>query len=225
MIPFYKIVSNYLLIKDYLLTKKDLLNNYIFKKDLFNYYIFWSCVTNFFISIESVLGTHSMLSVVSKAKTETIISMNYIGKDILGQIGGMMIIYNIGQYLDKNPKDYIVKNMFIEQTSIFIECLIPFLPRILFIPIATVANIGKTVTFTGFGGINAKVIQKYAINDNIGELYSKICIINTIASSLGMCVGLILISIIKCPYYRILLIPMLGFLRYKSYNRSITDIL
>jgi len=64
-------------------------------------YVGWSCFSNFIISIESVLSTHSMLSVVGQASTELTLSVNYIGKDIVGQIGGLYYMNKMGEKADK----------------------------------------------------------------------------------------------------------------------------
>ena len=47
-------------------------------------YVGWSCLSNMIISTESVLSTHSMLSVIGQASSELTFSVNYIGKDIVG---------------------------------------------------------------------------------------------------------------------------------------------
>ena len=47
-------------------------------------------------------------------------------------------------------------------------------------------NILSNLSSTGFGAVNAKCISKLAIDNNIMELYSKITIVNTIGSSIGL---------------------------------------
>ena len=64
-------------------------------------YVGWSCMSNIVISIESVLSTHTMLSVVGQTNSDLTLSINYIGKDIIGQLGGLWYMHRIGQKVDK----------------------------------------------------------------------------------------------------------------------------
>ena len=79
-------------------------------------YVGWSCFSNFVISAESVMSTHSMLSVVGLASTELTISLNFIGKDIIGQMGGLWYINKVGEKADKEPVKFIKYSMAFEQS-------------------------------------------------------------------------------------------------------------
>ena len=114
-------------------------------------YVGWSCFSNIIISIESVLATHSMLSVIGQSSTELNISVNYIGKDIIGQLGGLYYMNKMGQKADIDSKKFINYSMCFQQCSIFMECMTPLLPIYTFIPVAGIANIGKNIAFTGIG--------------------------------------------------------------------------
>ena len=143
-------------------------------------YVGWSCFSNIIISIESVLATHSMLSVIGQSSTELNISVNYIGKDIIGQLGGLYYMNKMGQKADIDSKKFINYSMCFQQCSIFMECMTPLLPIYTFIPVAGIANIGKNIAFTGIGAVNAKIINKLAEDNNIGEIYAKITVLNTL---------------------------------------------
>jgi len=188
-------------------------------------YLAWSFISNTMSSMESVLGTHSMLSVVGKESTELAVSFNYIGKDLFGQIGGLWYMYRMGGESDKNPKRFIKKTMFTQQASIFLECATPLLPSSLFIPIAGLANIGKNISFTGLGSINAKVIQHMDSRKNVGEMYAKITTINTIASTIGMMIGLGITAYVPDHGTRLCIIPFITVLRLWTYKRSIKNLI
>jgi len=68
---------------------------------------------------------------------------------------------------------------------VFSMSLIPIFPKY-FLPITCPMNILSNLSSTGFGAVNAKCISKLAIDNNIMELYSKITIVNTIGSSIGL---------------------------------------
>jgi hypothetical protein len=188
-------------------------------------YIGWSFVSNFCASTEMVLSTHSMLAAVGNSSSEIAVSINYIGKDLVGQVGGIFYMGKMGKVADSDPKRFIKHSMFLQQFSTLMECSTPLWPTWTFIPIASVANIGKNISFMGFGAINASVIQTLAIDNNTGEIYAKVCASNTIASTLGMIAGLAIAATIPDHLTRITIVPVLGVARYVSYNKSIDGLI
>jgi ACT domain-containing protein len=188
-------------------------------------YVGWSCLSNVIISTESVLSTHSMLSVIGNASSELTLSVNYIGKDIVGQLGGLYYMNKMGQKADKEPIKFIKHSMVLQQSAVIMECVTPLLPLGAFIPIAGVANITKNISFTGFGAVNATIIQKLAEEDNIGEIYAKISVLNTIGSTFGMGLGLIIASKIPDHTMRLGLLPILAGIRIYTYNKAIDGII
>lgn len=188
-------------------------------------YVGWSCFSNFIISIESVLATHSMLSVIGQSSTELNISVNYIGKDIIGQLGGLYYMNKMGQKADIDSKKFINYSMCFQQCSIFMECMTPLLPIYTFIPVAGIANIGKNIAFTGIGAVNAKIINKLAEDNNIGEIYAKITVLNTLGSTIGMGIGLIIAAKLPDHTMRLCLMPFLTSIRIYSYNKAIEGLI
>jgi hypothetical protein len=187
-------------------------------------FIRWSFVSNIIMSIENVLGTHSSLSVLGKSSTELTLSTNFIGKDIIGQVGSLLYMNKIGKNADKDPKKFIKYSMIIQQSAVFLESTTPLLPIQMFIPLAGFSNIMMNISFTSCGAINAKIIPLLA-KDNIGEMYSKLTIINTISSSIGMGLGLCIVGIIPEHEKRIFILPILSILRIYTYNKSVKDLI
>lgn len=188
-------------------------------------YVGWSCASNIIVSIESVLSTHSMLSIVGQTSNELTLSVNYISKDIVGQLGGLWYINKIGKKVDNDSSNFIKNSLLFQQTAVFMECATPLLPIYLFIPFAGIANTGKNISFTGIGAINAKIIQKLAQDDNIGEIYAKITVLNTVGSTLGMGIGLCIASYIPDHSTRLCLMPFLTVMRIYTYNKAVENIL
>ena len=188
-------------------------------------YVGWSFFSNFIISIESVLSTHSMLSVVGQSTSELTLSVNYIGKDIVGQLGGLWYMNKMGQKADKDPSKFIKYSMISQQIPVFIECATPLLPLGVFIPVAGIANVGKNIAATGLGAVNAKIIQKLACENNIGEIYAKISVLNTLGSTIGMGLGLVIAAHIPDHTMRLCLMPILTGIRVYSYNKAIKGLI
>ncbi len=112
----------------------------------------------------------------------------------------------------------------VQQSSLICVSLTPLFP-VYFLPIAGLSNILSTLSFTGFGAINAKCIGKLSTGGNIGELYSKITIINTIGSSIGLLLGLGINIMIPDHQERALLIPLIGLMKVYTYNKAIENLL
>ena len=187
-------------------------------------YILWSSISNIVFSIENVISTHSMLSVVGKASTELTLSINFIGKDLIGQLGALTYMNKMGKKADKDPYNFIKYSMCLHQSSVLLENLTPLLPIEIFMPIAGISNIMMNISFTGFGAINAKVISILAQDNNIGEIYSKLSVINTMCSSIGMGLGLVIVAFIPDHSIRLGILPLLCIIRIYSYIKAIDGI-
>lgn len=186
-------------------------------------YIGWSFASNVLVSAESAMATHSMLHSIS-CDTETIRTLNYIGKDVIGQLGCLAYIAKTGKEVDKDPKRFLFYSNFAQQLAYMSVCATPMSPEY-FLPIAGFSNIFSNVSFIGFGAINAKCIQKLAIDGNVGELYAKISVFNTIGSSLGLMIGLGIVTVIPDHSTRLCLIPIFAFCRIAAFNRAVNGLI
>jgi hypothetical protein len=188
-------------------------------------YVGWYSLSNMIVSMENVISTHSMLSVLGKVSTELTLSVNFIGKDLIGQVGALTYMNKMGKKADKEPQKFIKNSMILQQSSVFLESFTPLLPIEAFIPVAGLSNIMMNISFTGFGAINAKIIPKLAEDDNVGEIYAKLTVINTIASSLGMGLGLGVVAFIPDHSMRICILPILASIRIYSYKKAIHELI
>jgi hypothetical protein len=182
-------------------------------------------MTNVFVSAQSVLATHSMLSAIDTNTTDVIRTTNYVGKDIIGQLGGLIYMSKIGNDVDKDSKKFLKYSNIRQQLSFVTTGITPLVSSSYFLPIAGMSNILANISFIGFGSINAKCIQKISIDDNLGEIYAKISIVNTLGSSVGMLLGLGITSVFLDHETRFIFLPILGICRIYCYNKAIEGIL
>jgi hypothetical protein len=140
-------------------------------------------------------------------------------------MGGLIYISKMSVRADTNPKSFLIYSNILQQSSFVLMSLTPFIDYSYFIFLAGMSNILVNISFTGFGAINAKCVQKLSIDNNICEIYSKITVVNTIASSIGLGVGLGLIYLIPNSIHRICLLPILGICRVYTYNKAITELI
>jgi len=186
-------------------------------------YVGWSFISNVLVSAESAMSTHSMLNAIGTC-SETVRTANYIGKDIIGQFGGLLYMAKMGKQADKKPVNFLFYTNILQQFAYFSLCTTPMTPEY-FLPIAGVSNIFINVSFIGFGAINAKCIQTLAVDGNVGEIYSKISVINTLGSSIGLLLGIGLIAAVPDHTTRLLIIPIIALGRVATFNRAVKDLI
>ncbi|MBL4898311.1 MAG: hypothetical protein JKX76_01560 [Colwellia sp.] len=215
--------------------------------------------SNLLGAIEFTIATDSMLESVTSLNTEISMTINFLGKDILGQLGCLGIVSKIGKYSDKSPTNFFKNTFYLQQACVLTESLTWIIPAFsnfhgssaLFFLTAGIANIGKNVSFINFGAINAKCIPKIkqkmrddlleencskgldvtnVLNEqlilddseqnnssegmDVGEIYSKVNVVSTLGSSIGMMLGLGIIYTIPSPALRSCLIPALALMKY-----------
>lgn len=188
-------------------------------------YLKWSFLSNVIVSIQSAMSTHSMLDVLSDDMGGGYKTINYIGKDIIGQVGALFYISKMGEKADKEPERFLLYSNAIQQTSFFMVSCTPLVSNTMFLPIAGVSNVFSNISFTGYGAVNAKCIQMISEDNNIGEVYSKLTTVNTMASSIGLSVGVGICIYIPDHESRLCFLPLLGALRIYTYNRAIKNLI
>lgn len=195
-----------------------------YKKFLIN-----TCLSNVVCGIESVMSTYSMLDATGVGKdvaSLSAISLNLIGKDIVGQIFSVPVTTLTSNYGDKNPINYTKFNVVIYSISNMLEFLTPLFPKSCFILVAATGNIGKNIGYNGFGAFTANAINKVSIDKtNISEIHSKITSSIQLSYSFGMMLGLGVVNLIPCYYTRMCFLPILGCLRYYFMTNSIKGLL
>jgi hypothetical protein len=181
-------------------------------------YIGWSMISNIVSSVQYTICVDNMLCAVD-SNTHL-----YIGKDIIGQLGSLGYMAKMAKNADDNPVKFLTYSHITQQTGMGIVCL-GCMTNIDFLYIGGIAGIMNNISFAGFGAINAKCITKLAVNNNIGEIYAKITIINTIASSMGMFLGLSLTYFVPDREIRLCMLPVLGIIRVWAFNKAVKDLL
>lgn len=189
----------------------------------YNQFIGWSFASTVLVSIQTVLTTNSMLDVVTDSGDYK--TLNYIGKDIIGQMGGVVYMSKMSENSDKEPKKFINISNGVQQSSFMLMAITPLIDSSVFLPFAGVSNTLANISFSGYGIINAKCIQNMAIDKNIGELYGKITAVNTIGSSVGLSIGVLISMYIPDVHSRCVILPFLGALRVLTYNKAVNGLL
>jgi hypothetical protein len=152
---------------------------------------------------------------------QSIMTTNYIGKDIIGQLGGLAYAWKTGKGADSQPLKYITKGALVLQASFFIENAAPLITNNLFVlPFLGLSSTLKNISFISIGAVNAKNLQKLSTS-NIGECYSKAASINTISSTLGMIFGIGVIYFIPSYTFRTtVILPVMSIISLYSLRKA-----
>jgi hypothetical protein len=140
---------------------------------------------------------------------------NIIGRDIISSLTSLIVIYGWNNRIDKNPKRSFILGQLTYQMGITIDMMAYLIPSENLMLVAGIGGTGKSVSWITLGSFNAKIIQEIA-NDNVGEFYAKLSVINTLGQSIGMGLGLLFLKhiYVSSPF----VIGFLGILRYISYH-------
>lgn len=181
-------------------------------------------LSNFIGSMEFTISTHSMLGVVSLSPTAGSLISVYIGKDIVGQTVGSMYNYYASKKIDNNVSKFVNRSLIFQHTATIVETMTPLLSTSLFGYVSASANIMKNISFTQFGAVNSKVIYKLTENNNTGEIYTQLSIVNNISTSLGMGCGILISSLFPDPVSRSIIVAILSFLNICIYKHTLKQV-
>jgi hypothetical protein len=185
-------------------------------------YIRWMAVNSWATSTSSVISTNSMLnSIMNSPSYTSVIATTYVGKDIIGQLGGLGYAWRTGKKADQQPMKYVTKGALIQQGALFLENFSILITNKTFVlPFLGLSSTMKNVSFISMGAVNANNLQKLS-SGNIGEFYSKVASINTLSSTLGMITGIGIIHMIPSYTVRTMLImPLLGIVSIYSLRQA-----
>jgi hypothetical protein len=185
-----------------------------------NKYLFWMAVNSWSTSYSSVISTNSMLSSVTGTSPEfsSVVTTTYIGKDIIGQLGGLGYAWKTGKTADKQPDKYITKGAVIQQVSFYLETASIFITdKAMVMPFLGVCSTMKNVSYISIGAVSANNIQKISPK-NIGEFYARVASINTLASTFGMMAGVF--SIHYMPNTNMYFLPVMSVISVYSLRKA-----
>lgn len=186
-------------------------------------FVGWSFVSNILVSTQHALSVHSMLSALDVCNSDVSRSVNYMGKDVIGQLGSLCYMSKGAKLADKKPLLFLSRSHVCQQVSYILMCATPIFDS-RFLIVAGSASALTNLAFIGFGAINQKCIPKIALDDNIGEISAKVAALNTLGSSVGMGLGIAVAS--TCPDHltRMFVLPIIGIARVHTLNLAIKGI-
>ncbi|KAG0013144.1 hypothetical protein BGZ82_002279 [Podila clonocystis] len=197
-----------------------------------NYWPFakWQFAHNVAGSVTAVISTQSLLFAmglgagsipVTSISITMAAALNWIIKDGLGQLGGVVYASFVSDKFDSEPKRFRFQATVAMQGANVLELLTPLWPGS-FLVIASISNIGKNMAWLASSATRAQMNKTFALRDNLGDITGKSGSQTTAAGLVGTGLGVViaaLMSHVSEDPTVLPLIPMcLTFLPFSIFN-------
>jgi len=153
-------------------------------------YTKWSFAAAAASSAAMVLSTQAMLYAVGlgAGAIPTAAALNWVLKDGLGQLGGVLFASVVNNRFDSDPKRWRVIAAVSLDGAVVLQSITPLFPA-LFLPLAALANTGMNVSWLAASASRAGIHLSFAQASNLADITAKSGSQTTLASTLGMAVG------------------------------------
>jgi Vitamin B6 photo-protection and homoeostasis len=160
-------------------------------------YIKWQFVSMISTSAAGVMSTQALLHAVGLGvgAIPMAAALNWVIKDGFGQLGGVMFSSLVNTRFDANPKLWRMVAALSLDASTALELLSPLLPGS-FLLIASVANVGKNISFLAASASRAAIHYSFAERENLADITAKAGAQSILASMAGTGIGIALSALL-----------------------------
>eukprot|EP01038_Epipyxis_sp_PR26KG_P005580 gene5580-7705_t len=127
-------------------------------------------------------------------------TLNWILKDGLGQLGGVIFAGLVNNQFDSEPKKWRMIAALSLEGSCLIEMLTPLAPGY-FLILASIANIGKNISYLSASASRAAIHRSFSIHENLADITAKTGSQSILASVIGTSLGLFISSTVGETYF------------------------
>jgi hypothetical protein len=179
------------------------LSNHLFPKGYPNsvregyfQYILYNIASSVTSSAGGVIATQSLLYGLGlgNASIPLAATLNWVLKDGLGQLGGILFASVINQQFDKKPKKWRFIAAVTLEISNIMEIMTMIFPQY-FLPLAAVANVGKNICALSTSASRAAIHKSFALEENLADITAKTGSQNILSSLVGTSLGIFLSTI------------------------------
>jgi hypothetical protein len=152
-------------------------------------FVVYSGLSTMFGSVNSVLATDCQLYALNSFKHRHHRTQLYVYKDVFGQMLGM----GVALYRGKIAEGIVYRGMqciTLQQAALIMEMYLNKRPK-WYMPATCASNVLRNVAWIGLGAINAQCFVDVSKETgcDVPEVYTTVNIANTLASSIGLCIG------------------------------------
>jgi Vitamin B6 photo-protection and homoeostasis len=154
----------------------------------------WRATHRIFSSMASVFGTQSLLLAVGVGAKRTLpasAAINWVLKDGLGRVGRLSVATKFGESFDSDLKRFRFSSSLLYATSLSLDFLTPLFPQY-FLPMASIANVGKSVGLTTYISTQPAFHRSFAVSENLADISAKSQAQQMAVDTLGLAVAVTL---------------------------------
>ncbi len=154
----------------------------------------WRAAHRIFSSMASVFGTQSLLLAVGVGAKRTLpaaAAINWVLKDGLGRLGRLSVATRFGESFDSDLKRFRFSSSLLYATSLSLDFLTPLFPQY-FLPMASIANVGKSVGLTTYISTQPAFHRSFAVSENLADISAKSQAQQMAVDTLGLAVAVTL---------------------------------
>lgn len=123
-------------------------------------------------------------------------TLNWVMKDGLGQLGGVVFASFVSNQFDADPKKWRFIAVMAMECASFIELLTPLAPSY-FLLLGSTANIGKNISFLAASASRAAIHKSFAVQENLADVTAKTGSQSIVASVLGTSMGISIAALLQ----------------------------
>ncbi|KAK4278343.1 hypothetical protein QN277_016201 [Acacia crassicarpa] len=157
----------------------------------------WDSLQGLSTYIRTMLSTQALLSAIGVGeKSATVIgaTFQWFLRDVTGMLGGILFTSYQGSNLDSNAKRWRLVADLMNDLGMLMDLVSPLFPSA-FVVIVCLGSISRSFTGVASGATRAALTQHFALQDNAADVSAKEGSQETVATMVGMALGMLLAHI------------------------------
>ncbi|GAA0169836.1 hypothetical protein LIER_24226 [Lithospermum erythrorhizon] len=158
---------------------------------------FWDSLQGLSTYIRTMLSTQALLSAIGVGeKSATVIgaTFQWFLRDLTGMLGGVLFTFYQGSNLDSNAKMWRLVADLMNDLGMLMDLVSPLFPSA-FVFIVCLGSLSRSFTGVASGATRAALTQHFALENNAADISAKEGSQETVATMIGMALGMLLARI------------------------------
>ncbi|KAF7827976.1 protein root UVB sensitive 3 [Senna tora] len=154
----------------------------------------WDSLQGLSTYIRTMLSTQALLSAIGVGeKSATVIgaTFQWFLRDLTGMLGGILFTLYQGSNLDSNAKMWRLVADFMNDLGMLMDLISPLFPSV-FVVVVCLGSLSRSFTGVASGATRAALTQHFALQDNAADISAKEGSQETVATMIGMALGMLL---------------------------------
>lgn len=122
-------------------------------------------------------------------------TVNWVLKDGLGRLGKLAVSTKLGSSFDADLKGYRFCSSIVYNVAHSLEFATAVFPHY-FLPLATVANVGKSIGVSTSMSITPAIHRSFALTDNMADISAKMQAQQVVADNVGLALAIVLTKVL-----------------------------